>query len=50
MYKLILTEEERKNLILFLERTSMTGKEAIAYLRILQAIQAAEKIEEKEGD
>lgn len=46
MYKLMLTEEDRKNLILFLERVNMTGKEAIAYLQILQAIQKAER----EGD
>ena len=32
--------------MIFLERTSMTGKEAIAYLQILQAIQKAEE----EGD
>ena len=46
MYKVEFTEEERTNLILFLERVNMTGKEAIAYLQILQALQKAEK----EGD
>lgn len=46
MYKIELTQEQKNNLILFLERVNMTGKEAIAYLQILQAIQKAER----EGD
>ena len=46
MYKIELTQEQKNNLILFLERVTMTGKEAIAYLQILQAIQNAER----EGD
>ena len=46
MYKIELKDEDMKNLLAFLERTTMTGKEAILYLRIIQTLQNAER----EGD
>lgn len=50
MLTIKLTDQDRNNLVAFLERVDMKGKEALAYLRILQALEQAEELEEKEGD
>lgn len=42
-----LTEEQRRNLLIFLERVTMQGKEVGAYVQIIQALQnPIEKTEE----
>lgn len=38
-----LTEEQHKNLFLFLERVELKGHEAVAYIQLLQALQNVEK-------
>ena len=38
MLSIKLTEEEKNNLLVFLERTTMNGKEVAAYARIVKAI------------
>ena len=45
--KIELTEEMRRNLLIFLERVTLQGKEVAAYIQIIQALQ---KPLEKEGE
>ena len=45
--KIEITEEMRKNLLIFLDRVTLQGKEVGAYVQIIQALQ---KPLEKEGD
>lgn len=44
-YKIILNETSLNNLKLFLERTNMSGKEVLAYLNIVEALNLATPIE-----
>lgn len=42
------TEEQRKNLLIFLDRVELKGKEAIAYVQVLGALQKS--VDKKEGE
>lgn len=44
-----LTEEQKKNLLIFFDRVDLKGKEAIAYVQILGALQKPIDIP-KEGE
>lgn len=43
--EILLTEEQVKNLKVFLSRTQLSGSEVVAYVEILNAISKAEKDE-----
>lgn len=42
-----LTEEQRKNLLIFLDRTTVKGNEVVAFVQVLKALQQPI---EKDGD
>ena len=42
-----LTEEQRKNLLIFLDRTTIKGNEVVAFVQVLKALQQPI---EKDGD
>lgn len=46
-YNIELSEEQMQNLLIFLERVSLTGKEVPAYIALIQAMQDAGEKEEK---
>ena len=48
-YKIELSEENLKNLVVFLERTDLKGKEMGAFVEIIQKLNKAEKIEEEDN-
>lgn len=50
MYKIKTSKTTINNIKVFLERITLTPKEVPAYLDIIQTLEKAEKIEEKEGD
>lgn len=44
-----LTEEQRKNIMIFLDRTTIKGSEVVAFAQILKALQNPVELE-KDGD
>ena len=47
MYMIKLTENELKNLIVFLKRVNLTGEEAFEYMNIINKINESEKIDDE---
>lgn len=45
MLKIELTDEERKNLLVFLSRVNMTGAEAKPFIMLVSKIEQAQEVE-----